>query len=127
MHFYLFIVRNSLSLLLLLSCFSCVQLFCDLVDCSPPGSSVHRILQVRILEWVAVPFSRDLSDPGSKPASLTSPALEGGFITTRLVWEVCILVVPQIYLFHLSPLLHSYSGFQNTHLMKLNCNQSELC
>ena len=29
---------------------------CDLVDCSPPGSSVHGILQVRILEWVAIPF-----------------------------------------------------------------------
>ena len=28
------------------------------VDCSPPGSSVHGILQARILEWVALPFSR---------------------------------------------------------------------
>ena len=28
------------------------------MDCSPPGSSVHRILQARILEWVAIPFSR---------------------------------------------------------------------
>ena len=27
-------------------------------DCSPPGSSVHGILQTRILEWVAIPFSR---------------------------------------------------------------------
>ena len=31
--------------------------FCDPVDCSPPGSSVHAILQVRILEWVVIPFS----------------------------------------------------------------------
>ena len=30
----------------------------DPIDCSPPGSSVHGILQARILEWVAVPFSR---------------------------------------------------------------------
>ena len=30
------------------------------MDCSPPGSSVHGILQVRILEWVAIPFSRHL-------------------------------------------------------------------
>ena len=29
-----------------------------LCDCSPPGSSVHGILQARILEWVAIPFSR---------------------------------------------------------------------
>ena len=30
---------------------------CEPMDCSPPGSSVHRILQPRILEWVAIPFS----------------------------------------------------------------------
>ena len=34
---------------------------CDLMDCSPPGSSIHRILQVRILEWVAISFSRGSS------------------------------------------------------------------
>ena len=37
---------------------SCPPL-CDPVDCSPPGSSVHGILQARILEWVAMPFSRE--------------------------------------------------------------------
>ena len=31
--------------------------FCDPVDCNPPGSSVHGILQARILEWVAISFS----------------------------------------------------------------------
>ena len=36
----------------------------DPIDCSPPGSSVHGILQARILEWVAMPSSRDLPDPG---------------------------------------------------------------
>ena len=34
---------------------------CDSVDCSPPGSSVHGILQARMLEWVAIPFSRGSS------------------------------------------------------------------
>ena len=38
-----------------------VQLFFDLVDCSPPGSSVHGILQARKLEWVAISFSRGSS------------------------------------------------------------------
>ena len=33
------------------------------MDCSPPGSSVHGILQARILEWVAIPFSRGPSRP----------------------------------------------------------------
>ena len=35
---------------------SCPAL-CDPMDCSPPGSSVHGILQARILEWVAISFS----------------------------------------------------------------------
>ena len=39
--------------------------YCDPMDCSLPGSSVHGILQARILEWVAIPFSRV-----SKSASL---------------------------------------------------------
>ena len=36
---------------------------CKSMDCSPPGSSVHRILQSRILEWVAMPSSRGSSQP----------------------------------------------------------------
>ena len=36
---------------------------CDPMDCSLPGSPVHGILQVRILEWVAIPFSRGFSQP----------------------------------------------------------------
>ena len=36
---------------------------CGPMDSSPPGSSVHGILQARILEWVAIPFSRGSSQP----------------------------------------------------------------
>ena len=32
--------------------------FCDPMDCSPPGSSIHGILQAGVLEWVAISFSR---------------------------------------------------------------------
>ena len=39
------------------------QTLCDPVDCSPPGSSVHGILQARILEWIAISFSRGSSRP----------------------------------------------------------------
>ena len=46
---------------------------CNPMDCSPAGSSVHRILQARILEWVAIPFSRDVPNPGIQPGS---PALQ---------------------------------------------------
>ena len=41
---------------------SCPAL-CDPMDCSPPGSSIHEILQARILEWVAISFSRGSSWP----------------------------------------------------------------
>ena len=40
-----------------------VSSFCDLMDCSSPGSSVHGISQVRILEWVAISFSGGSSWP----------------------------------------------------------------
>ena len=41
---------------------SCLTL-CDLMDCHPPGSSVHGISQARILAWVAIPFSMGSSQP----------------------------------------------------------------
>ena len=41
---------------------SCLTL-CNPMDCSPPGSPVHGILQARLLEWVAIPFSRGSSWP----------------------------------------------------------------
>ena len=44
------------------------------MDCRPPGSSVHGILQARILEWVAIPFSRGSSQPGIELASPTLQA-----------------------------------------------------
>ena len=43
------------------------------MDYSLPDSSVHGILQARILEWVTIPFSGDLPDPGTE---LESPALQ---------------------------------------------------
>ena len=44
---------------------SCLTL-CDPMDYSPPGFSLHGILQARILEWVAIPFSRRSSQPREK-------------------------------------------------------------
>ena len=54
---------------------------CDSMVSSPPGSSVHGIVQARILEWVPFPSPGDLPDLGVKPATLASPALAGGFFT----------------------------------------------
>ena len=53
--------------------------FCDPVD--PPGSSVPRSFQARILEWVAISFSSDIPDPGIEPRS---PALQADSLLTEL-------------------------------------------
>ena len=45
---------------------------CDPMDCSPPGSSVHKIFQARKLEWVAIPFSRDTLNPDPSITELGS-------------------------------------------------------
>ena len=53
----------------------------DPLDCSPPGSSVHGILQARILEWVAISLLQgDLPDPGIEPRS---PALQADSLPTE--------------------------------------------
>ena len=46
---------------------------CDPMNYSSPGFSAHGIFQTRILEWVAMPSSRDLPNPGIEPES---PALQ---------------------------------------------------
>ena len=58
---------------------SCPTL-CDPMDCSPPGSSLHGILQARVLEWVAISFSRESSDAGIKPGS---PAFQADALTSE--------------------------------------------
>ena len=68
---FAYLKLNSYSL----SCLA-AQLYltlCDPMDCSPPESSVHGILQARILEWVAFPPPGGLPNPGIEPAS---PALQ---------------------------------------------------
>ena len=53
------------------------------MDCSPPGSSAHRIFQASILESGALFYSRGSSQPGIKLTSLGTPALAGGFFATH--------------------------------------------
>ena len=62
------------------SAVSSLTRLCNTLDCSPPGSSVHRILQARILKWVAIPFSRRFPNPGIKPGSL---ALQADALTSE--------------------------------------------
>ena len=55
------------------------------MNTNPRGSSVHGILQARILE--PFPAPGELLNPGIEPASLGSPKLAGGFFTTSATWE----------------------------------------
>ena len=63
----LFLISLTLQLCKVLACMHLCMLthhnLCDSMDHSPPGSSVHGLLQARILEWVAKPSSRVPSQP----------------------------------------------------------------
>ena len=67
--------------------FSRVRLF------ATPWTLVHQaplsvgLPQARILEWVAMPSSRGLSDPGTEPTPLTLPAMAGGCFTSSATWQ----------------------------------------
>ena len=91
------------------------------MDCSPPGSPIREILQIRILEW-PFPPPGDLPDPGIE---WTSPALAGGFFTTGppgnapddyikkiFFWPYCAacgISVPQPRIEPMSPALEAWS------------------
>ena len=68
---------------------SCLIL-CDCMDCSPPGSSVHRILQARILEWVAMPYSR------SRGSSQSRSQIQFDVIRVSLVSCIGRLILPLV-------------------------------
>ena len=86
--------------------------FCDLIDCSPPGSSVHGILQARILEWIRelpFPSPEDLPDPGITPRS---PALQADSLQFELQGSPyhCMNYTHYVYPFRLIRLLFRNNG-----------------
>ena len=90
---------------------SCPTL-CDPMD---SGSSVHGILQVRILEWVAMPSSRGSLQPRDRTLGLLYlPALASRFFTTSNTWEAYFSVVVCfeffVFLFCVSPVGFCFMG-----------------
>ena len=98
-------------------CAKALQLYltlCNPMDCSPPGSFIHRILQARILEWVAISFSRGSSWPRNR----TRVSHTGGrrfnlwatreahipHIILKFKWDNEINWLPQCYNAWISPL-----------------------
>ena len=62
------------------------------MNCSPPGSSVHGILQAKIWSRLPCPPSGDLLNPGIEPMSLMTPVLAGGFFTISATLEAPYLI-----------------------------------
>ena len=87
------------------------------MDCGPPGSPVHRILQARILDWVAMPSSRGSFQPRIEPASLMSPALARGFFTTNATCEA-----PMLCIFY-----HNFKNWGEGGIVYTNVYSSFIC
>ena len=71
---------------------------CDPMDYSPPGSSVHGILQARILEWVAIPFSK-----GIFPTQGSNPGL---LLCRQILYHLSNQGSPSYYTGSLNELMH---------------------
>ena len=67
---------------------------CDPLDCSPPGSSVHGIFQIRLLEWVAISFSGGSSEPRDWPCI---SCMKGGLFTHWAIGEASCGHWPFVY------------------------------
>ena len=99
---------------------------CDPMNCSLPGSSVHGILQARILDWVAVSFSRGSSQPRIKP---WSPALQAdslpseppGKPTTKRLKSIKTTKKPTIKSFMLSIYLSVRLLDHSIHINLVEC------
>ena len=77
---------------------------CNSMDCSPPGSSVHGIFQARILEWVAISFSRGSSQPGDQTQV---SHIAGRLFTVWAIREALYPILhPKVSLIHFLLLLH---------------------
>ena len=85
---------------------------CDTLDCSPPGSSVHRIFQ----EQVAIFYSGHLPDPGIECMSLASPSLVGGFFSYCTTQGLLVISIS----LHLESVSTIYSYILNEILIEIS-------
>ena len=127
----------SISSVVAIESLSCAQLFCDRMNCSLPGYSIHGILQARILEWIAISF---LPDPGIEPMS---PAFQADSlllshqrspassrrksILSSVWWQLSFPAYfsPKKELFSISWIF--FGAPKNVHLLILECDESYHC
>ena len=62
---------------------------CDAMDCNPPSSSVHGIFQARILEWVAISYSRGSSPPRDQIQASCISCNSRQILYHSATWKVC--------------------------------------
>ena len=103
---------------------SCIWLFCEPMDCSPPGSSVHGIFQARILEWVAI-SPGDLPDPGIERAA--SLLLSQKVMLCRMcTYSQCCILLLAWPLYHCVALLSLITVLKSVYDIKRPSNPSFL-
>ena len=118
--------KKAVKVLVTQSC----QILCDPTDCSPPGSSIHGVLQARILEWVSIPFCR-----GSfQPRDWTRIACIAGRLYT--IWatreaprrgHICSFLSWWWTRTHSHCTCHSFSPIIPTHLLISTCFLHLMC
>ena len=81
---------------------------CDLLDGSPPGSSVHGTFQARILEWVAASYPRGSSRPKDRTHVCLSPPWAGTFISSA-TWEAPDSIIYTYNVTHIYDIVNQYS------------------
>ena len=100
----------------------CVLLFCNPMDCSPPGSSVSGILQARILEWVVIPFSRGSSQPRDWTWVSCISCIGSRILYHWASWECPSLALP-VYFFLL---LLQFFGEGNSNPLQYSCLENAM-
>ena len=75
---------------------SCLTLW-DSLDCSLPGSSIHGIFQARILKWVAIFYSKGLSQPRDQTCISCVSCIEGRFFTHWAIRKALLSIYSIIY------------------------------
>ena len=95
-HHHQHIPRTCNMGIIYICCYCCCSVtkscptFCDPMDCSPPGSSVHGILQARILKWVTLPSFRGSSQHGDQ-THISYVFCIGRWVTTSTTWKTQML------------------------------------
>ena len=105
---------------------SCIQFFCNPMDCSPPGSSTHGISQARILEWVAISFFNDRFHQRLKNGRLD---LRKFYIQKGSMVSSCLTCISSYYSAYedIKNIIRFFFSFLNKMSVSFSTKESESC